>query len=266
MTDSRYCVVVAHPDDEILFFSSLLNDAETIITCFGPSADRKVSAGRQQLKGAPPLERVVYLDRPEADVWDQANWRKPVKSPYGLAVRQREQAYRDNFAALVQALDGLIADGMRIYTHNPWGEYGHEEHVQVFRAVETIAQARGLELFVDGYVSDKSFPLAALEAARIGAQVQVGYPPEAQCQQIMAVYQAKGCWTWADDYAWPKVEVFLSLAPHAEGRAPATAYPPLTRLSRSFRQPFYVKWGKKLLPEGVKKAVKRRLRGGQGEP
>jgi LmbE family N-acetylglucosaminyl deacetylase len=267
MTNSRYCIIVAHPDDEVLFFSSLLQNAAKIITCFGPCADPRVSAGRAALQNAPPLPQAIYLNCREANVWDQANWRKPKTTAFGLAVRRQEKAYQDNFATLYPLLDQLIDDGMRLYTHNPWGEYGHEEHVQVFRLVEKIARHRQLDLFVNGFVSDKSFPLSTREAARLGNRLEVGQPPQALCQQMMEIYQAQGCWTWRDDYVWPLVEVFFHLpACTTERPGSAGAYPPLQRFSHAFRRPFYVKWAHRLLPEGIKKALRQKLRGNRREP
>jgi LmbE family N-acetylglucosaminyl deacetylase len=271
MTDSRYCVIVAHPDDEILFFSSLLQNAAKIITCFGPCADPRVSAGRAALRKTPPLPQVIYLNCREANVCDQANWRNPDPTAFGLAVRRQEKAYQDNFATLYRLLDQLIDDGMRLYTHNPWGEYGHEEHVQVFRLVEKIARHRQLDLFVDGFVSDNSFPLSTREAARLGERLEVGHPPHALCQQMMEIYQAQGCWTWRDDYRWPLVEVFFHLPADPPADPPARqssarAYPPLQRFSHSFRRPFYVKWAHRLLPERIKKALRQKLRGKRREP
>ena len=57
-----YIVIVAHPDDEILFFSSLLAKARKVLICFGPSYDKVISSGRRALKkDFPLLDRGVHL-------------------------------------------------------------------------------------------------------------------------------------------------------------------------------------------------------------
>ena len=40
-------IIVAHPDDEILFFSSLLKTVDKIVVCFGPSKNQTLSKGRE---------------------------------------------------------------------------------------------------------------------------------------------------------------------------------------------------------------------------
>ncbi len=41
-------------------------------------------------------------------------------------------------------LEGLDA----VVTHNPWGEYGHEEHIQVFRVISAQAEEMGFRVWV----------------------------------------------------------------------------------------------------------------------
>ena len=44
--------------------------------------------------------------------------------------------YINNFDILVKKLTFELKDFKNVFTHNPWGEYGHEEHIQVFKAIE----------------------------------------------------------------------------------------------------------------------------------
>lgn len=115
-----------------------------------------------------PLARVASLRLPEAEVFNGADWRRPQCTPYGLAVARKadssaafsEETYRANFDRLRRALAQLLSRGYaRVYTHNPWGEYGHEEHVQVYRAVKALQPALGFELWFDNYASNKSHEL-----------------------------------------------------------------------------------------------------------
>ena len=43
-----------------------------------------------------------------------------------------------------------------VIAHGPWGEYGHEEHVQVFRVVASLATEMGFRLWLPAYVAPKS--------------------------------------------------------------------------------------------------------------
>ena len=51
-------LIVAHPDDEVLFFSSILKDVDKVIVCFGPSDDEIISKGRKLLQQYYPLQNI----------------------------------------------------------------------------------------------------------------------------------------------------------------------------------------------------------------
>ncbi|MBN9052258.1 MAG: hypothetical protein J0H80_00430 [Rhizobiales bacterium] len=89
--DFKDCiVVVAHPDDEILWASSLLACAKKIIMCYGDSPESaQVSAGRRALLRQFPLKSVVSLDITEARVYQMADWRRPVETAHGIRCGMR---------------------------------------------------------------------------------------------------------------------------------------------------------------------------------
>ena len=62
-------IIVAHPDDEILFFSSLLNTVDKIVVCFGPSKNQTLSKGREKLKSQYPLSSVQWLNIHQSDTY-----------------------------------------------------------------------------------------------------------------------------------------------------------------------------------------------------
>ena len=135
---------MAHPDDEVLWASSILARVEQAVICFGDvGSDPAISAGRRRAMAAFPLPNVTSLAIPEAEVFGAAAWPRPAEAPYGLEVRRYPGAmpgfspdrYRENFTELQRQLRQRLAGRRAVVTHAPWGEYGHEEHVQVFRAV-----------------------------------------------------------------------------------------------------------------------------------
>src|SRR4051794_38855889 len=66
----KAAIVVAHPDDEVLWFSSLTAKVGRIVMCYG-SNPRAVERGRQRRKvvQAYPFNTVRFLDLPEPDLW-----------------------------------------------------------------------------------------------------------------------------------------------------------------------------------------------------
>jgi len=259
---AKYKVIVAHPDDEIVFFSSVLKDASKVVICFGPSVDKIVSDRRQHLKTQLPLSDILFLDIPESDVFNSANWKRPVKCREGIVVGNNEIAYQQNYDSLKDQLAQILDHGETIYTHNPWGEYGHEEHVQVFRAITELSIDLNLEVFVNCYVSNKSYLLMTQEQHLLSGEVYLGIPDVNLCSNFKNIYQANQCWTWDDDYSWPKSELFCKLildatcSKHVSAR---TSTPPINMLSGNYRtNKLRLAFGN-ILPTGIKSLLKRLL-------
>jgi LmbE family N-acetylglucosaminyl deacetylase len=209
---------VAHPDDEVLWASSLVGRIKSIVICFEEVASNPdCGEGRRRSLAAFPCKGVSQLAMREAEVFDTANWSDPEETAYGLRVRRRpgampgfsERRYQENYARLVQALRPLLQGCGCVVTHSPWGEYGHEEHVQVFRAVAHLQHELGFDLWVPGYVSTKSYPLMLRHIPRLAPhRCCLATDPEL-ARRIQEIYMANGCWTWFRDYVWPAQDVFF---------------------------------------------------------
>ncbi len=94
---NNYKVIVAHPDDEIIFFSSILKNASKIITCFSMSDDQNVNIGRQKLKTQMPLNNFLFLDLVESAVFNSANWEYPKCITEGIEVKKIKKLIRKTF-------------------------------------------------------------------------------------------------------------------------------------------------------------------------
>lgn len=247
-------VVVAHPDDEILWASSLLACAKKIIMCYGDSPESaQVSAGRRALLRQFPLKSVVSLDITEARVYQMADWRRPVETAHGIRCG-RDGAYARNFRLVMDALREHLDDGDLVVTHNPWGEYGHEEHVQVYRAVSALRQQKDFRLFVTGYVSDRVLHFMERNVPRLGPASAMLPTDKALCSQLKQLYEANDAWTWDAGYEWPDRECFYEVTkPDAPLRAGEGTMASL---------PVNVLWLDGQLPlwRRVYRGVKRRLR------
>lgn len=219
-------LVVAHPDDEALWFSSILAAVDAVVLCFEEVPSRPDwSAGRRRAVAAYPLPGVESLRLIESEAFDAADWWQPVPTEYGLAIERRPQAlpgmnarrYFDNYHALRRDLGGRLRGCDRVYTHNPWGEYGHEEHVQVYRAVKSLQAELGYEIWFDNYVSNKSSRLLLQYIGGFTAEYETRETDPALGQRLASLYKEYGCWTWFDDYRWFTHECFMT--DHALPRA-----------------------------------------------
>src|SRR5262245_2834597 len=109
----RVALVVAHPDDEILWFSSILRRATNVIVCFLDVPERSDwTAGRRRTAQAYPLPTASFLGLTESVVLVGADWNAPVVTEYGLDVQKRRgtlpgfdaDRYRANYGVLVSQL------------------------------------------------------------------------------------------------------------------------------------------------------------------
>ncbi len=210
-------LVVAHPDDEALWLSSAIGAADRIILCFGDLFARpRDSAARRAAATALPLGGVVMLDVPESGVKSVVDWARPRLTATGIAITEAaaRERYEANYARLVAGLREVLAGACAVYTHNPWGEYGHAEHVQVHRAVASLQDELGYTTWFSNYVSRKSWPLACSLGTQVSWAKRCSLAPDrATARRLMHVYKEHGAWTWNPTHRWPKRETLYGVCP-----------------------------------------------------
>ncbi len=231
-------LVVGHPDDEILWFSSIIDRVDRIIICYlDVHGDSTMSEARRRVARDYPLKNVTFLGVTQARVYLGADWLGwPVVTESGLAVSASERTYPDfnpqryepNYHELVARLRECLADVTTVVTHSPWGEYGHEEHVQVHRAVMSVQASRGFDVWYSNYCSDRSYRLMLLEThCGFGSDWETLPTQPGLVKDIEALYRNAGCWTWAyKDYVYFPYETFIRHDESRRGRSyPASTVP-----------------------------------------
>jgi hypothetical protein len=223
----KLAIVMAHPDDEVLWACSALRAAEKIVLVYGelPCAQR-LTAGRRAAMAAFPLPTLDWLELTESGVFDSASWPEVRETQYGLyphpALRLLQSfdptRYRALFAEMRDALRPRLTGMRNVIAHGPWGEYGHEDHVQVFRVVASLSAELGFRLWVPAYVAPKSDALMHRNLRFFGRPTPPMPIDAALAEDIAQIYKRTGTWTWFDSYVWPKSERFLPYV--AGGAAP----------------------------------------------
>lgn len=215
-------LVFAHPDDEILWAGSLVRSATRVILAFDDvpfGAER--GAARRQAMATYPGAQVECLGLTEANVLDAAGWPRPRNSREGYVLHAwrapmrgfSATRYRENFDRIIAALEPRLQGIRRVVTHNPWGEYGHEEHVQVFRAVEALAERMGFEVWVSPYFSARTRETFTGSLHRLGSPSAPFPLDPAYLAEVRAHYERHRCWTWYPGEGWPAQEHFFPLLP-----------------------------------------------------
>ncbi len=217
----KSAIVVAHPDDEILWFSAIAAKVDSIIICFSKQPSRPDwTIGRENALASFPIQNTINLSLTAAESFNQAEWASPVTTRWGLEISRSENAaarYKDNWSKLYNHLANRLQPYKNIFTHNPWGEYGHEEHVQVFRVIQSLQQGIGFTLWCSNYCSNKS---ATLMNRHICATIGISGHHETDkeiAKSVMRHYKRHNCWTWYNDWAWPATESFLQFQQDENG-------------------------------------------------
>ena len=212
--EGRAAVVVAHPDDESLWLSSMVASADRIVICFGDLFERpKKSTARRLAVAALPLTRVVDLRLPESGARFSADWQHPQPTPVGIEITDAAAGarYEANYPRLVAALRTALAGCRDVYTHNPWGEYGHTEHIQVHRAVVALQAELGYMIWFSNYVGAVSWRLAQQFAGQpLWTQRRIVAPDLTTARKLRRVYRRYGAWTWTRFHRWPAQETLYA--------------------------------------------------------
>lgn len=210
----KSALVVAHPDDEILWFSSIVDKVDIIIFCFIDFTPQPaIGSGRRKVISDYPLSNVLTLDLTEAGSFNGADWTDPKEDNYGLDITSNKDIavqYRNNFHSVHERLSRLLDGYQNIYTHNPWGEYGHEDHVQVYRVLESIKKQQGFNLWFSNYGGNRSSTLMLNYISGFHSRyISFSTNPEL-VKKISYLYKKYKCWTWYDDYEWFNEECFIN--------------------------------------------------------
>lgn len=216
----RSLLIVAHPDDEALWFSSILANIVQIIFCFHYIADKPdLTQGRLKSYKEFPKSNIHSLRIDESKVFNTRHFNPPEKTFYGIKVRhsgKSEKHYISNYSILLDKLMPLLSDVDQVFTHNPWGEYGNEEHIQVYRAVKSLQRERTFDIWFPSYFSNRSASLMATTLSQLPVEYFIESTNQPLAYKLTEMYKKNGCWTWSDDWTWPEEETFIKDAFHQD--------------------------------------------------
>ncbi len=210
-------VVVAHPDDESLWLSSIVASADRIVFCFGdPFNKPRMSRARRRAVSALPLNCLVDLQTPESGAGFFVSWASAELTVAGVEITDAvaRTRYEANYPKLIEVLRPVLTGYTDVYTHNPWGEYGHAEHIQVYRAVAALQPELGFRIYFSNYVGAASWPLAQrLSRKPCWTDRRIVQPDPVTARKLMRVYQRHGAWTWTHFHYWPLHEAVYMQPP-----------------------------------------------------
>jgi LmbE family N-acetylglucosaminyl deacetylase len=210
----RSVLIVAHPDDEILWFGSVASRVDRIVVCFlnDPANPDLKEARRRALRDHPLHDRITCLGLDETGAFGLADWPVPDVTEFGLQIDNDSDvadAYQARFVQVRELLAPIVQSAANLITHNPWGEYGHEEHVLVSRAVSVLADRYEKPVWYNNYASTWSEHLMCRYLDRSNRRIFRGRLIDGLLEEVAGVYRTHGAWTWFDDYTGFEEEFFV---------------------------------------------------------
>jgi hypothetical protein len=211
-------LVVAHPDDEVLWFSSVVGKVSRIVIAYEACDDLPgLGQSRRAASTEYPLGTAVFLRRPEPCSLSHVDWSNPQPTDYGMALnlsesREAQSRYRNAYDVLREDLLTHLNGASDVFTHNPWGEYGHPDHVQVSRLITWLGAELQFRTHFSSYIAPRSMRLASKFIPGLRRELLL-QTDRALAERIKAKYVEHGCWTWHTAYTPPQTEAFLI---HAE--------------------------------------------------
>jgi len=206
-------IVGAHPDDEILWFSSILDKVDRTIICFLKCESMpNWTTGRIKSLTEHPIKNISCLRIDESEVFSVANFRDPVVTKYGIEIADKQisdRKYIENFYKLTKEMKTKLIDCKNVFTHNPWGEYGNEEHIQIYRVIKNLKEELGFTLWFPNYSSNKSYKLMLKHISNANSEYVTLKTNKILSDHIKRIYKKNGCWTWYDDWKWFDEESFI---------------------------------------------------------
>jgi hypothetical protein len=163
-----------------------------------------------------PLRGIVNLGIPESGAGWKSSQVQLELTPPGIRIFDSiaRARYESNYAKLQEGLRAALAGYRDVYTHNPWGEYGHSEHIQVYSAVTALQEELGYTVWFSNYVGGRNWTFVRKLAESLSwARRSVRTPDLDTARKLMRVYRRFGVWTYPITRSWPAREVMYAQPP-----------------------------------------------------
>ena len=166
-------LVVAHPDDEVIWFNPLEFDKIVIVFMNRKDKPEMLQKRAAVILNHPLGHKIACLGLEETGI--------KFVPDYLL-----EDGSLTTIKTIKNELKMAIKDATEIYTHNKKGEYGHYEHILVHHAVKDLVEDTDIKMYC---------PTNKLERPTLTIKNNVEFS-----EGIVALYKREGAWTWHKDF------------------------------------------------------------------
>jgi hypothetical protein len=182
--DKNIVMLVAHPDDEVIFGWPVLKEAKKIICCSNDIDNPDRLWCKDRIKALKEIGNLVGAEIYCLD-YNSEFYRLPTRT-----------GDLGRFVSDILALTNLLVnkyEDYKLFTHNSWGEYGNLDHI----LVNQIAQSSGKDFITTGVAIDAAwFKVNNLYRVKESSEHNIDLEFYNRCKSI---YDKYGCWTWSKD-------------------------------------------------------------------
>lgn len=214
-------LIVAHLDDEIIFASSLIDHVKKIIICFcSNSNEKELTKSRRNLIKNFPNKKFIFLKFEENNGLLKKLCQKNLNRRFILHdekeinyVKTRfenDHNYMEFKRLLKIRLLSEIKSIENVFTHNPWGEYGHFDHINIHNIIRELTLEKNINLYCFGYITEKNFYYFKNFLKIIDPNKSLILKTNKQeFKNFKKLYIDNNCWTWYKNYELPQEELFF---------------------------------------------------------
>jgi LmbE family N-acetylglucosaminyl deacetylase len=207
MNINKVLIVMAHPDDEIIFGWPILQNTsiqKKILICSSDfnNPERAWCKNRKQalyeIGGFIGSEQTVCLD------YNSEFYRQPTRPITGNQPESDGKVagpWRNMCADFMSHITSMSQDCDAIFTHNPYGEYGHIDHLVLF---DLIVKNVDKPILITDIRQDSNWSHVTNSSKRIN-EMYYSNVVEKDCKldEILLdfcklKYEAQNAWTWSD--------------------------------------------------------------------
>jgi len=176
-------LIVAHPDDEIIWFPAEYFDLIVIVFLARHDKPYAAQSRKLALQEHPLKERLLLLGLDESGYWKD---------------NTRQQQYNEVKINLFNSLMELNNQYKftQIFTHNSVGEYGHDDHILVHELVKQVFSGNTIYCPAIPVNNHKNNDYISLNN-------DIAFYEKAK-----SIYIKNKAWTWKMDYAPPKELIY----------------------------------------------------------
>lgn len=184
-------LIVAHPDDEIIWFKPEIFDQIFIIFC---NRDDKPLMGEMRRRSIEdhPLKNIISL----LDIDESGYWKDESK----------RQDYKKSKNLLMKALHNIAKINIihEVYTHNELGEYKHADHILVHVCVKKVF-SKICPIWMPTKNLTVGSKIEYLKSKKIIRNHSIDIE---QYKKIKNLYISNASWTWSDSYLPNEIESY----------------------------------------------------------